>query len=135
MALLRVDARPLLPRLRGELTALLASLPDGDWAHPTPCPGWSVHDLAAHLLGVELGNASVRRDRWEIALLRAVPRTASVTAHTDTTVYKLARQPFLIAVLGHAATERQAHSIAETTLAADAARGHDDQVAGTVEPS
>ena len=26
MALLRVDARPLLPRLRGELTALLASL-------------------------------------------------------------------------------------------------------------
>jgi uncharacterized protein (TIGR03083 family) len=66
MALLRVDARPLLPRLRGELTALLASLPDGDWAHPTPCPGWSVHDLAAHLLGVELGNVSVRRDRWEL---------------------------------------------------------------------
>ena len=64
MALLRVDARPLLPRLRAELTALLASLPDGDWAHPTPCPGWSVHDLAAHLLGVELGNVSVRRDRW-----------------------------------------------------------------------
>ena len=66
MALLRVDARPLLPRLRGELTALLASLPGGDWAHPTPCPGWSVHDLAAHLLGVELGNVSVRRDRWEL---------------------------------------------------------------------
>jgi hypothetical protein len=38
MALLRVDARPLLPRLRGELTALLASLPDGDWAHPTRVP-------------------------------------------------------------------------------------------------
>jgi uncharacterized protein (TIGR03083 family) len=66
MALLRVDARPLLPRLRGELTALLASLPDGDWAYPTPCPGWSVHDLVAHLLGVELGNVSVRRDRWEL---------------------------------------------------------------------
>ena len=64
MALLRVDARPLLPRLRGELTALLGSLPDGDWAYPTPCPGWSVHDLVAHLLGVELGNVSVRRDRW-----------------------------------------------------------------------
>jgi uncharacterized protein (TIGR03083 family) len=62
MALLRVDARPLLSRLRGELTALLASLPDGDWALPTPCPGWSVHDLAAHLLGAELGNVSVRRD-------------------------------------------------------------------------
>ena len=71
----------------------------------------------------------------EIALLRAVPRTASVTAGTDTTVYKLARQPFLTAVLGHAATERQAHSIADTRLAADAARDHDGQVAGTAEPS
>jgi uncharacterized protein (TIGR03083 family) len=66
MALLRADAGPLLPRLRAELTALLASLPDGDWADPTPCPGWSVHDLAAHLLGVELGNVSVRRDHWEL---------------------------------------------------------------------
>jgi Mycothiol maleylpyruvate isomerase N-terminal domain len=64
MALLRVDTRPLVPRLRAELTALLASLPGGDWAHPTACPGWSVHDLAAHLLGVELGNVSVRRDHW-----------------------------------------------------------------------
>ncbi len=71
----------------------------------------------------------------EIALLRAVPRTATVTARTDTTVYKLARQPFLTAVLGHAATERQARSIADTRLAADAARGNDGQVAGTVEPS
>jgi uncharacterized protein (TIGR03083 family) len=64
VALLPVDARPLVPRLRGELAALLASLPAGDWARPTACPGWSVHDLAAHLLGVELGNVSVRRDRW-----------------------------------------------------------------------
>jgi uncharacterized protein (TIGR03083 family) len=67
MALLRVDARPLLPGLRGELTALLASLPDGDWARPTACPGWSVHDIAAHLLGVELGNVSVRRDGWMLS--------------------------------------------------------------------
>jgi uncharacterized protein (TIGR03083 family) len=44
--------------------ALLTSLTDGDWARPTSCPGWSVHDVAAHLLGVELGNVSVRRDRW-----------------------------------------------------------------------
>ena len=64
MALLRVDARPLMPRLRSELAALLTSLTGGDWAQPTSCPGWSVHDVAAHLLGVELGNVSVRRDRW-----------------------------------------------------------------------
>jgi hypothetical protein len=66
----------------------------------------------------------------EIALLRAVPRTASVTASTDTTLYRLARQPFLTAVLGHAATERQARGIADNRLAADAAWGSDGPVAG-----
>jgi len=51
MALLRVDARALVPRLRAELAALLTSLTSGDWALPTACPGWSVHDVAAHLRG------------------------------------------------------------------------------------
>ena len=64
MALLRVDARALVPRLRAELAALLTSLTSGDWALPTACPGWSVHDVAAHLLHGQLGNVSVRRDRW-----------------------------------------------------------------------
>ena len=66
MAFLRVDARPLMPGLRRELSVLLASLPGSDWALPTACPGWSVHGVAAHLLGVELGNVSVRRDRWAL---------------------------------------------------------------------
>ena len=70
----------------------------------------------------------------EIALLRAVPRTATVTAHTDATVYKLAREPFLTAVLGHAATQRQARSIADARLAADAARGKDSSVTGAADP-
>lgn len=70
----------------------------------------------------------------EIALLRAVPRTATITAHTDATVYKLGREPFLTAVLGHAATQRQADSMADARLAANAARGNDSQVAGPAEP-
>ncbi len=70
----------------------------------------------------------------EIALLRAIPRTATVTAHADATVYKLAREPFLTAVLGHAATQREANNIAEARLAADAARGGDSPAAGTVGP-
>ncbi len=54
----------MVPRLRAELAALLARLSDDDWARPTACPGWDVHAVAAHLLGVELGNVSGRRDRW-----------------------------------------------------------------------
>jgi MFS family permease len=53
----------------------------------------------------------------EIALLRAVPRTATVTAHTAATVYRLDRDLFLTAVLGHAPTRRQAEEIAATRLA------------------
>ncbi len=53
----------------------------------------------------------------EIALLRAIPRTASVVAHTDATVYELNRDLFLTAVVGHAATQRRADDIADTRLA------------------
>ena len=53
----------------------------------------------------------------EIALLRAVPRTATVTAHTAATVYRLDRDLFLTAVLGHAPTRRQAEGIAAARLA------------------
>jgi Cyclic nucleotide-binding domain/Major Facilitator Superfamily len=70
----------------------------------------------------------------EIALLRAVPRTATVAAHTGATVYRLAREPFLTAVLGHAATQRQALDVTEARLAADAARGGESPAAGTMGP-
>ncbi len=55
----------------------------------------------------------------EIALLHAVPRTATVIARTPGTVYRLGRDSFLTAVLGHAPTRRQASRIADTRLAAD----------------
>jgi Cyclic nucleotide-binding domain/Major Facilitator Superfamily len=70
----------------------------------------------------------------EIALLRAVPRTASVIARTDATVYGLAREPFLTAVLGHAATQRQAEDIAAAQLAADAARDKRPGAADVADP-
>jgi CRP-like cAMP-binding protein len=56
----------------------------------------------------------------EIALLRAIPRTATVVAHTAATVYKLDRAPFLTAVLGNAPTQRHADDIADTRLATGA---------------
>src|SRR5262249_3698941 len=59
----------------------------------------------------------------EIALLRAIPRTATVTAHTAATVYRLDPELFLTEVLGHAPTRRLAEHIAETRHSAGAAPG------------
>jgi hypothetical protein len=77
----------------------------------------------------------------EIALLRAIPRTASVIAHGAATVYRLDREPFLTEVLGHAPTQRQAHRIAEERLghrAAPPIRGtptiRDNSGTGSAEP-
>ena len=36
---------------------LLTDLDDHDWARPTDCPGWTVHDLTAHLAGQYQGQA------------------------------------------------------------------------------
>ncbi len=70
----------------------------------------------------------------EIALLRAIPRTATVVAHTAATVYELNREPFLTAVLGHAPTLRQADRIADARLATGAPPGNrDSSGAGTAE--
>jgi CRP-like cAMP-binding protein len=63
-------------------------------------------------------------------LLRAIPRTASVIARTDATVYELNRDLFLTAVVGHAATQRRADDIADTRLAAGGAPDGDG-TAGT----
>ena len=39
--------------------ALLKDLDDRDWARPTDCAGWTVHDLTAHLVGQYQGLAKL----------------------------------------------------------------------------
>jgi uncharacterized protein (TIGR03083 family) len=48
--------------LRSHLLELLATFSDRDWARPTAAPGWSVKDVAAHLLGGDVGILSRERD-------------------------------------------------------------------------
>lgn len=36
------------------IEALLAELPDDQWQTPTSLPGWTVHDVVAHIIGTEL---------------------------------------------------------------------------------
>jgi uncharacterized protein (TIGR03083 family) len=57
-----VDVRPLLSQERAALMDLLAGLTDDDWARRTPCPEWSVHDLAVHLVHDDLRRLSGQRD-------------------------------------------------------------------------
>ena len=47
---------------RERLLELLGGLPESEWDRPTPCPGWSVLDLARHLVGDDLGWISWARD-------------------------------------------------------------------------
>ena len=52
----------------------------------------------------------------EIALLRDVPRTATVTAAVDSQLYSLQREDFLAAVTGHSAAHAAGHEVTETRL-------------------
>jgi len=52
----------LFPEILDELLSLLAGLTPAEWDAPTVCPGWSVKDVALHLLGGEIGNLARRRD-------------------------------------------------------------------------
>jgi len=54
----------------------------------------------------------------EIALLRDVPRTATVTAATETRLYSLERADFLAAVTGHALAEAAAREVVGARLGA-----------------
>jgi Cyclic nucleotide-binding domain len=53
----------------------------------------------------------------EIALMYDVPRTATVRARTDSQLYALDRESFLLAVTGHARSQRAAHDLADARLA------------------
>jgi CRP-like cAMP-binding protein len=59
----------------------------------------------------------------EIALLRDVPRTATVRALVDSTLYALGRDAFLRAVTGHSAVRAAGEAVVQERLAASEAPG------------
>jgi uncharacterized protein (TIGR03083 family) len=54
----------LFPGERESLLALFDRLSPEQWAMATACPGWSVHDVALHILGGDIGNLSGGRDGY-----------------------------------------------------------------------
>jgi uncharacterized protein (TIGR03083 family) len=59
-----IDTLPLYPGERAALLSLLGDLSPADWEAPTVCPGWSVKDVVAHLLGDDIGRLSWGRDGY-----------------------------------------------------------------------
>jgi uncharacterized protein (TIGR03083 family) len=59
-----VDTRHLFLPERQALLKLLATLTTDQWQVPTICDGWTVHDVALHLLWVDISNISRRRDGY-----------------------------------------------------------------------
>ncbi|MEU3273124.1 maleylpyruvate isomerase family mycothiol-dependent enzyme [Saccharomonospora sp. NPDC006951] len=60
----RIDVLPLFARKHDTFINLLRELTDEDWATPTVCPGWTVHDVAAHVLADYVGRLSMHRDTF-----------------------------------------------------------------------
>ncbi|MBZ5702318.1 MAG: maleylpyruvate isomerase N-terminal domain-containing protein [Acidobacteriia bacterium] len=54
----------LFPKIEARLVALLRSLSPEDWRRATICPGWTVKDIAAHLLDTSLRRLSMARDAF-----------------------------------------------------------------------
>jgi signal-transduction protein with cAMP-binding, CBS, and nucleotidyltransferase domain len=127
------------PAIEGLAAALTpVHLPAGSILIRQGDPGDAYYAVAAGELDARQDGHFLRRCRrgegvGEIALLRAISRTAAVTAHTAATVYRLGWEPFLTAVLGHAPTQRLADDIAETRLATSAAPDSSD-TKGTTTP-
>ncbi len=61
--------------------------------------------------GIQVATLGRSEGFGEIALLRDVPRTATVTALRDTSLYALEKEPFVIALTGHQPAGETAESI------------------------
>jgi hypothetical protein len=88
-------------------------------------PGHTFYAIADGRLDVTIAGEHVRTLQrgdgvGEIALLRNVLRTATVTTLTDATLYALDSSAFLAAVTGHLATRLAVTGVADSRLAGDA---------------
>jgi CRP-like cAMP-binding protein len=76
---------------------------------------------AVEIGGVQSGELGPGDFFGEIALLRDVPRTATVRAAEELRLYAIEREEFLTAVTGHAPSLEAAHSVVTARLPAAAA--------------
>lgn len=83
--------------------------------------------------GVVVAHRSAGEGVGEAALLRRIPRTATVRAHTAVRALAIEKHDFVVAVLGHDATHLVADSIAAIAIADDG-DGDGDEYCESSEP-
>ncbi len=110
---------PVLENLAGDLEPL--SVGAGDIVVRAGDPGDRFYiiaegNLAVTVDGARTGTLGAGEHFGEIALLRDVPRTATVQATTDARLYALARDNFLTAVTGHPASAEAADAVVAARL-------------------
>jgi uncharacterized protein (TIGR03083 family) len=81
----------LFPEIRSHLLGILAGLSETEWNAPTVCAGWTVKDIALHLLGDDMGCLSARRDGFRRPALGAPTSPASDSHHWPSVVERLNR--------------------------------------------
>jgi uncharacterized protein (TIGR03083 family) len=59
-----IQVNHLLPILHAKLIDLLQALKQDDWHKSTICKGWSVKDVASHLLDGQIRRLSIGRDKY-----------------------------------------------------------------------
>jgi len=93
----------------------------GDEVVRAGAPGDRFYVIDSGDVAIELGSRIIRSGPGdffgEIALLRDVPRTATVRAETATRLYALERDDFLAAVTGHSRAHAEANAVAAARLA------------------
>ena len=114
---------PLSLSAKERIASLLVPTPaqPGDVVIRAGDVGDRFYIVEAGTLAVEAGEARSQIGPGgffgEIALLRDVPRTATVRAITESQLYTLQREDFLAAVTGHPAARSEAHAVASARLA------------------
>jgi MFS family permease len=106
-------------RLATKLSAL--SVQAGDVVIRAGDPGDRFYIVSDGELAIDADGVRTTAERGdyvgEIALLRDIPRTATVKAVVDSRLYAMARDDFLAVVSGHSAARRAAEAVADARLA------------------
>lgn len=99
-----VDVRPLFPHERQAMLDLLRALSPAEWAMPTVCPGWDVHDVVGHVLNDYMRRLSGSRDGYSGAIFADDETLPAYLARTNEEFVRASRQlspQLMIELLDH----------------------------------